>query len=186
MTTKSSLSSLDWIKCAFRALTRSGPQAIKAEALARELKVSKGSFYWHFKDVPALKAAMLKHWEEQATRQIITQINSGTDSAKQRLYDLVEVASQTVSSEYGGPGTEGAVRNWAQFDPLAQEFVERVDTQRLAYVEDLFRQLPATQDKAALNSTLLYACLLGTDQLPTADTRACLLHQLEVLISPTQ
>ena len=39
----------------FRALSAEGPQGIRVEAIARQLKLSKGSFYWHFKDVQALK-----------------------------------------------------------------------------------------------------------------------------------
>ena len=36
----------------FRALARSGARALRAEALARDLDTTKGSFYWHFKDLP--------------------------------------------------------------------------------------------------------------------------------------
>ena len=35
------------------ALAETGPEALKAEPLAARLGVSKGSFYWHFRDVPA-------------------------------------------------------------------------------------------------------------------------------------
>ncbi|NLH83356.1 MAG: TetR family transcriptional regulator, partial [Phyllobacteriaceae bacterium] len=51
MATRSTLSAEDWIKAAFRALSVGGVQAIRAEAIARDLNVSKGAFYWHFKDV---------------------------------------------------------------------------------------------------------------------------------------
>jgi len=60
-----------WIDAGFRALTEKGPQALKAEPLARGLNTTKGSFYWHFKDVPAFQAEMLACWEKQATQDII-------------------------------------------------------------------------------------------------------------------
>ncbi|WP_163317770.1 TetR family transcriptional regulator, partial [Enterobacter hormaechei] len=49
MPTRKTLSAEDWISAAFRALSQGGAQAIRAEAIARDLKVSKGSFYWHFR-----------------------------------------------------------------------------------------------------------------------------------------
>lgn len=183
MTEKSKLSALDWIKAAFRALTTKGPQGIKAEALARTLKVSKGSFYWHFKDVAALKAAMLNHWEQQATRQIIAQIDQETTDPLDRLRDLIEIASSNIAEEYGGDGAEAALRNWAMFDAQAHECVSRVDAQRLNYVESLFSQITQTRDNARINSQILYATLIGASQLEPADLKLCLTHALQMLLS---
>lgn len=67
MAKRNSLTTDDWIRAGFRALTSGGPQAIKVEAIARRLHVSKGSFYWHFKDLSALQGAMLAHWLHSAT-----------------------------------------------------------------------------------------------------------------------
>ncbi|HGG65918.1 MAG TPA: TetR/AcrR family transcriptional regulator, partial [Rhodobacteraceae bacterium] len=92
-TMKQRLSPTDWIQAAFRALTAGGPQAIRAEAIARALKVSKGSFYWHFKDVHALKQAMLDHWQQVATQDVIDLVESGAANAKARLQLLVSVST---------------------------------------------------------------------------------------------
>ena len=48
----------DWVMAGFRALAADGPQAVRAETLARGLGATKGSFYWHFKDLAALHQAM--------------------------------------------------------------------------------------------------------------------------------
>ncbi|MFN3661424.1 TetR family transcriptional regulator [Yoonia sp.] len=42
----------DWLMAGFRALASHGPSALRAAALARDLGTTKGSFYWHFKDLP--------------------------------------------------------------------------------------------------------------------------------------
>ncbi len=52
------LNSDRWIAAGFDALRQAGPQALAAEPLARRLGTTKGSFYWHFKDVPAYHARL--------------------------------------------------------------------------------------------------------------------------------
>jgi AcrR family transcriptional regulator len=44
----------DWIRAAGRRLAQGGAAAVAVEALARDLGVTKGSFYWHFRDRAAL------------------------------------------------------------------------------------------------------------------------------------
>ena len=50
----------DWLKAARLALLHRGPDAVRVEPLARGLGVTKGSFYWHFKDRNALLEALLR------------------------------------------------------------------------------------------------------------------------------
>ena len=44
------LSAQAWIDFALATLAREGFEALKADVLAHKLGVSRGSFYWHFKD----------------------------------------------------------------------------------------------------------------------------------------
>ena len=72
------LSAQDWIDFALKTLAREGFQALKADVLAKQLGVSRGSFYWHFADIGAYHAAVLTRWREIATEQII----AGVEAAK--------------------------------------------------------------------------------------------------------
>ena len=65
------LSAKDWLDQGLKTLARSGFTALKAEPLAKAMGVSRGSFYWHFADIGAFHAAILKHWREVAAEQII-------------------------------------------------------------------------------------------------------------------
>src|SRR6185503_7754202 len=51
-----------WIAAAFDALAKGGIDAVRVEALAKALDITKGSFYWHFADRRALLDAMLEAW----------------------------------------------------------------------------------------------------------------------------
>src|SRR5947199_7986044 len=65
------LSANDWLDLGLKTLTRNGFTALKAEPLAKAMGVSRGSFYWHFADIGAFHAAILKHWSDVATEQVI-------------------------------------------------------------------------------------------------------------------
>ena len=65
------LSATDWLDQGLRTLAKSGFTALKAEPLAKAMGVSRGSFYWHFADIGAYHAAILRHWRDVAAEQII-------------------------------------------------------------------------------------------------------------------
>ncbi|MGA6960157.1 MAG: helix-turn-helix domain-containing protein, partial [Candidatus Acidiferrales bacterium] len=57
----------DWVRAAFARLSTEGIESVRIELLARDLGVSKGSFYWHFQDREELLAKMLDRWESDET-----------------------------------------------------------------------------------------------------------------------
>lgn len=155
----------DWIKASFAALTAGGPQAIRAEPIARALKVSKGSFYWHFADVPALKQAMLDHWGKIATQDIIDLVEAKASTAKDRLSLLVHISTSDSNDEYGGALAEAAIRDWARYDENAAKTLKSVDQKRLAFVETQFRSHGTPKAQCRQNANILYAALIGLAHL---------------------
>ncbi len=61
----------DWIAAGLAALASDGAQAVSVQGLARRIGVSKGSFYWHFRDRAALRDAMLDYWEHRMTAAMV-------------------------------------------------------------------------------------------------------------------
>ncbi len=185
MAGKQKLTTVDWIKAAFRALTIGGPQAIKAEAIARDLKVSKGSFYWHFKDVADLKAKMLSHWQQVATLAVIAVVDERSDSAIDQLRLLVEMATDGKQVAYGGEKAEAAIRDWARYDSKVRAVLTEVDRQRMAYVEQLFTVYHGDEIRSKRDATALYAGLIGLQRLEhtgNVDLQKDLMFLLEKLM----
>lgn len=185
MPTRKTLSAEDWISAAFRALGEGGVQAIRAEAIARDLKVSKGSFYWHFKDVPALKAQMLAHWQHLATDAIISDVEAIGATPRAQLQALVIEATGVPSSAYGGDRTESAIREWARHDATTAAILKSVDERRLAYLVQLFRKCGQSADRSGTNARILYGALIGLEILASqdlADVRASMLELLAYLL----
>jgi AcrR family transcriptional regulator len=118
----------EWVNAGLLALAKSGFSALKADTLASRLGISRGSFYWHFADVPAFHAAILRRWREIALENIIEVIER-TDG--DRLEALTYRAFAT------GAGIERAVRAWATADGRARAAVEAVDAERIRYMRKL-------------------------------------------------
>src|SRR5213080_2547420 len=107
------LSAKDWLDQGLKALASRGFTALKAEPLAKAMGVSRGSFYWHFADIGAFHAAILKHWREVAAEQIIANLEAASDN-HDRLPLLLRQA-------FGGKlSRENAVRTRATADPTSR------------------------------------------------------------------
>ncbi|SOE16870.1 TetR family transcriptional regulator [Hoeflea halophila] len=165
MATKQTLTPEDWIKAAFKLLTSAGPKAIRVDYLCKELGVTKGSFYWHFEDLAALRAAMVEHWRRIATSDVIASMVSPELSPRDLFIRFIEDILQVPTREYGGPMTEVAIRHWAAGDEAVQTVVRDADTERLAFLTLQMRGAGLTGPEARSRATLIYATLVGLKQL---------------------
>lgn len=158
------LSSEDWIMAGFRALARDGSRALKAEPLARELNTTKGSFYWHFKDLTDFHTRMLALWEDRAVDTAIDELASEPDPVR-RLHLLGEIATAKDMS-HGGDSTEPAMRAWALEHPEVAKAVARVDQKRLSYLEQILAELDLTNPDFA---RIIYGAYIGLGALSATD-----------------
>jgi AcrR family transcriptional regulator len=148
------LSAKDWLDQGLRTLAGRGFTALKAEPLAKAMGVSRGSFYWHFADIGAFHAAILKHWREVAAEQIIANLEAAADNDNP-LQLLLRQA-------FGGRlALEKAVRTWATVDPGARAAVQAIDRRRLSYVEGMLRANGLSPEAARARAQILYWAFLG-------------------------
>jgi AcrR family transcriptional regulator len=165
------LSAKDWLDQALKVLAERGFTALKAEPLAKAMGVSRGSFYWHFADIGAFHAAILKHWREVAAEEIIADVEAAAANDNPLPLLLRRVFGERLK-------LENAVRGWARFDPLARSAVQAIDRRRLGYVESLLRVSGLSPDVARARAQILYWAFLGfalsDTPLPRARQRAAL------------
>jgi AcrR family transcriptional regulator len=176
------LSPDDWTHAALAALAEGGTGAIRIEALARRLGVSKGSFYWHFKDLPSLLQVVLTTWEDQASAQLFALAEAASSDPVERLLHLAEMIAGATGE---GPHLEAAMRDWARRDPAAGSVQARVDRRRLAYLAAAFDGVGCAEPM--LRARVMLAGLVGAQNLGPADAvtrRAQLALLLEALIVP--
>ena len=159
------LSQQDWIQAGMRALSSDGPSALKAETLARSLKTTKGSFYWHFLDVAAFHHAIMEFWEARAYSDIVAALDRLPDP-RQRLRRLGQIVTNAAPHDYGGAALEPAIRAWARSSDEIAAAVRRVDQKRIAYLANQLEQIGISNPDFA---RMIYAAYIGFDDLLVLD-----------------
>lgn len=146
------LSSNDWLDAGLKALAKSGFTALKADTLAKSLGVSRGSFYWHFPDVAAFHAAILRRWREVALENIIEAVESGPNDRLRALFSRAFQADSRL---------ETAVRAWATADAQAKAVVEAVEAERLRYLQRLLIAAGVEARLASIRARIINWTYLG-------------------------
>jgi len=148
-----------WIKGAIAILAEHGPERLRVEVLAKRLGVTKGSFYWHFKDRRDLQSAVLEFWKDGRIRDIRKQTQASPGAEAEALLHTIEVYSSARNRK--GIAIEAGVRDWARRDPQAVAVVEEVDAERLRCACRLFLACGLSNEEAQARSLLLYAYVFG-------------------------
>jgi AcrR family transcriptional regulator len=145
-----------WVDEALRALAAGGPDAVRVEAMASSLGVSKGGFYWHFKNRPALLDEMLDTWEKAVVEDVIARIESEPADPRAKLRQLFELASSVDFA------VELALRDWSRRDDDVAKRLQRVDNRRMEYLRSLFGQFCADEEDVEARSMLAFSLFIGS------------------------
>lgn len=149
----------DWIEAAIDVLSDQGTEGLRVEVLAKNFGVTKGSFYWHFKDRQDLLHAVLETWKEGRINDIIKQTTALPGKEREQIYHVIQVYSAARNRK--GIPIELAVRDWARRDAYAAAIVEEVDTWRLECTRKLFVACGLSEKEAKSRSLMLYAYVFG-------------------------
>lgn len=156
-----------------RALARGGVDAVRVEVLARELAVTKGSFYGRFRDRQALLDEMLATWARTTTRGAEAAVQQKTSDPRERIRLLLELALEADRDDVPGGRFELAVREWAVSAPDAAEALRGVDRDRMRTLADLYRATGMGDLQADAYAYLLYAFTIGSNRIaPHLDRRS--------------
>ena len=113
----------DWVVAALEILANEGIEAVRITRLAADLGVTRGSFYWHFKDRDDLLAALIEAWEARNTSALIEALEGSGD-----LIDAVLAIFEIwMTDEPFAPRLDAAMRDWARRDAAVRRVVERAD-----------------------------------------------------------
>jgi len=153
----------DWIRAAFARLAQNGIESVRVELLARDLGVSKGSFYWHFRDRDELCASMLDQWEEEESAWLAAAA-ADERSAAARWAELVEHLTDPAHSR-----REAALRDWARREERAAARTRMVESRRRAFIAEVLRDVGFTTRAAEAWSEMALLICLGWVDRSTRD-----------------
>jgi AcrR family transcriptional regulator len=152
--TKDRLTRSDWLAHGLRTLARHGANALKVGDLAAGLEVSRGSFYWHFRDATDFRLQLLQLWQERATDQVFREIDAAIVGPA-RLTHLMKLAFNEDRS------LDRAIRELAATDPTAAEMVASVDARRIDYLSKLMIESGVESRRALPRAEFLYWAYIG-------------------------
>ncbi|AXB44461.1 TetR/AcrR family transcriptional regulator [Amycolatopsis albispora] len=170
-----------WVEEGLRVLAADGVDAVRVEALAKRLGVTKGGFYGYFADRGALLEAMLDTWERESTDEVLDRIEREGGDPKQKAH---RAGMLTFSSDRLLP-IDLAVRNWARRDPAVADRLRRVDNRRMDLLREMIGTFCDDPDEVEARSTLAFCVAIGEHFL-VADhqgrTRADVLNRAAALL----
>jgi AcrR family transcriptional regulator len=146
-----------WIEEGLHALAAGGPDAVRVEALAKRLGVTKGGFYGYFADRDALLAAMLDAWERESTDEVYVRIGREGGDPKKRLR---RAGMLTFSSDRLLP-IDLAIRDWARRDEAVAERLRRVDNRRMGLLREMIGTFRTDPDEVEARSLLAFCLAIG-------------------------
>lgn len=150
-----------WLAAGFKSLAEQGPQALKINLLAQNLGATKGSFYWHFRDLPEYKTTMLQLWQTKGASEVIAKVTA-ENTPESQLNSFFENASRAAPDDYGGQKIETAMRAWALADAEVATALAEVDKLRLGFLTTL---LDAQGLDGSKLSALVYGAYIGLEDL---------------------
>ncbi len=182
------LSASDWINAALDIMVEQSVEQVRIEPLAARLKITKGSFYWHFKDRDALLAAIIDHWVERATLAIIRRVEQQGQTSESRILRLFMVPFASDRSPRGAD-IELAIRAWSRRSAMARAAIDRVDRLRLAYFRQLFEAAGFAEPDASVRAYAAYSFMHSVAYIKSDDkgvpaAASKMVHQL--LLRPAE
>ena len=151
----SNLTRQDWIEQGLKTLAETGVETVRVEPLAKVMGVTKGSFYWHFKNREDFLEAILQEWVNWQTNSIIEQVEALGGDATTKLLYLFELAIQDDGR------AENAIRAWATSNSKITTVLAQVDQRRLNYTKDLFLEVGFAPFEAMVRARMVYYALVG-------------------------
>lgn len=152
----------DWLRHALLVLSQEGYVRLKAQPLAKDLNVTRGSFYYHFDSLSDFHMSLVAYWSRDSSETVINRAMTRDDPQ----LALKELLQTTLRS---GPALERAMRSWATANNTVATAVQRVDAGRVGVAEDLLVRCGVKGDTARSRARLLYWAAIGRLMMPFPD-----------------
>jgi AcrR family transcriptional regulator len=145
----------DWIRAAFVRISSEGVDSVRIEVLARDMAVSKGSFYWHFTDREDLLAKLLARWAE-GEMEWLDRAMAENESAALRWALFVERTSDANRARL-----EVAMRNWARRDHAAASHLTAIEHKQARFIAGVLQDTGFARAAAEYWAEIVQLACLG-------------------------
>lgn len=150
----------DWLDAAAAEVASGGFGNLRVLTLAKKLGVTRGSFYWHFRDHEDLVNSFLDRWRDRRFVELDYMRPKG-DNPEEELHQLLQLLLTDASRNVRRLQVELAVRDFARRNAHAAAIVEEVDQARVEQNKLLFLNLGSAESETEDMATLMYVASVG-------------------------
>lgn len=148
----------DWLGLAIRLLVAEGIDHVKVQVMARQLGVSRSSFYWFFDSIRDLQDQMLDHWLRINTGPIIERALRPAETIGKAVCNIFECWVDTTLFR---PDLDIAVRVWGRHEPRVRGVLDEADRQRVDALTRMFMRYDYAAEEAYTRARVLYYTQIG-------------------------
>jgi AcrR family transcriptional regulator len=174
---KTRLSVDDWVEAALEIMASEGIGGVKIGRLCEVLGVTKGSFYWHFKDLDAFLDAIAQQWHDGqgSFRSRLDEIIAA--DPRRGLADAIEAF---IDRRLGR--LERAMRDWSRTDERARRAIKAADKRTFDAIATGFETLGFKRTEADVRAKILFYAGVGFGDVGPIGDRSAPAKQLETLL----
>lgn len=163
---KAQLTRDDWLDAAAGEVAAGGFSQLRVLTLSKKLGVTRGSFYWHFRDHEDLVVSFLNRWRDRRLHELRYWKPQGGD-VETELRQILELLLTDASRNIRRLQVELAVRDYARRHDYAADLVTEVDSARINQNCTLFQRLSSDPQRVKDLSLLLYVATIGSQVVLT-------------------
>ena len=172
---RSQLQRFDWLLKALDIFVAEGIDAVRITRLARDLGVTRGSFYWHFRNREDLIDTLVSYWKDKNTEAITESVSHAGDLAD-GIFRFFETCIDTARFD---PRLDLALREWARRSAKVRTLVDREDEARIKELCDFFSRFGYAMPEALIRARVLYYSQIGFYALEVTESLATRLGYTE-------
>ncbi|UDL92792.1 TetR/AcrR family transcriptional regulator [Mesorhizobium sp. PAMC28654] len=155
---RQTLSREAWIAAARKVLEKRGIGEVKIDRLARQLKVTRGSFYFHFASLEDLRGGLLQEWRDSNCAPFWAMRDIHDIGGLQFFTDIVHV---WVDEAPFSPLLDLAVRDWSRTSKKLAQDVKEIDDLRIELLIRSFRAMGYSDDESIVRARITYFHQIG-------------------------
>ena len=157
-----------WLDAAYERLISGGIEAVKILPLAKDLGLSRTSFYWHFADRDALLSGIVDRWQAQNTGNLLARCAAPADTICAALFNLFDC---WIDPGLFDAKLDLAIRNWARNDSQLQAQVETADSARITAISDMFQRFGFSETQARTRAHTVIFTQVGYYTMALGETK---------------
>ena len=125
-----------WLQKSLDVISGQGFGRLVIDNIVKSMGVTKGSFYWHFKDRNDFLENLVTYWDESFTKNVMLHIGEAKGDASERLLELMIFVTRKRLARY-----DTAILALAHNEPHVSNQIAEVFESRIKFVASLLAEM---------------------------------------------